>query len=107
MKLFWETENYSLQQRVQSLQEKDVVKHFKEMHCRDESGRFIVPLPMKFDATPLGGSRSMAAKTFESLERSLRAKGRFEEFADALKEYINMMDHAEPVPVEELSKPNN
>ena len=53
---------------------------------------------------PLGESRSLASKRFESLERSLRTKGRFEEFPDALKEYIDM-DHAEPVPVEELSRP--
>ena len=78
-----------------SLKEKAVVKHFKEMHCRDEPGRLIVPFPVKSDATPLGDLRSLEEKRFESLKCSLRAQV-----------YINM-DHAEPVPVEELSKPNN
>ena len=61
---------------------------------------------MKSDATPLGELRSLVVNRFKSLEHSLRAKERFEEFADTLKEYINV-DRAEPVRVEELSKPSN
>ena len=57
-------------------------------------------------ATPLGESRSLAVKRFESLERSLRAGARFEEFADAIREYIDQ-DHAEPVPVKEFGKSSN
>lgn len=106
LRRFWETEDYGLQQPVLSLEERAVVEHFKEKHSRDESGRFIVPLPIRSNVTPLGESRSVAVKRFESLERSLRAKGRFEEFAVALNEYMNM-DHAEPVPMEELCKPVN
>ena len=104
LRRFWETEDYGLQQPVLSLEER--VEHFKEKHNRDESRRFIVPLPTKSNATPLGASRSVAVKRFESLKHSLRAKWRFKEFAVALNEYMNM-DLAEPVPVEELCKPVN
>ena len=99
-------EDYNLQQPVLSLEEKKVVEYFRENHSRDESGRFIVPLPLKTDATPLGESRSLAVKRFESLERSLRAGARFEEFADANREYIDQ-GHAEPVPVKEFGKSSN
>ena len=77
LKLFWETEDYSLQQPVLSLKEKAVIKQFKEAHSRDESRQFIVPFSVKSDATPLGELRSLAVKRFEFLEFSLRAKGRF------------------------------
>ena len=54
LRTFWETEDYNMQQPVLSLEEKAVVEHFKKTHSRDASGRFIVPLPMKSNATPLG-----------------------------------------------------
>ena len=95
---FWETEDYGLQQPLLSFKESALVEHFKEKHSTDESGWIFVPLPTRSDATPLGESRSTAVKKFESLERSLRAKGRFKEFAIAQNKYMSM-DHAEPGPV--------
>ena len=65
-----------------------------------------MPLPIKADTIPLGESRSLAVKRFESLERSLRAGARLEEFVNALKDYFDQ-DHAEPVPAKELGKPSN
>ena len=105
-KRFWEMEDYNLQQPVLSLEEKEVIKHFQENYSRDEAGRFIVPLPMKTGAIPLGESKSLAVKRFESLERSLRTGARLKEFVDALKDYLDQ-DHAEPVPAKELGKPSN
>ena len=32
------------------LKKKMVVRHFKESHTRDDTGKFIVPLPMKENA---------------------------------------------------------
>ena len=40
--------------------EEAVVTHFRETHRFDSEGRFIVPLPMKPEAKPLGESRSLA-----------------------------------------------
>ena len=48
----------------------------------------------------------MAVKWFKILEHSLRAKSRFDEFADAVREYLEM-DHAEPVPESQLERPRN
>ena len=41
---------------------------------------------------------------FSRLERSLWKRGTFHEFADVISEYFDL-NHAEPVPVEELDKP--
>ena len=48
----------------------------------------------------------MAVKRFETCERSLWVKSRFDEFADAVREDLEM-DHAEPVPESELERPSN
>ena len=61
---------------------------------------------MKTDVTPLGESSSLAVKRFKVLERSLRAKSQFDEFAVVMQEYFEM-HHAEPVPASELKRPYN
>ena len=67
-----------------------------------ESGRFIVPLPRKPDAKPIGESRSRAVRRFLALERSLHHKDRFQE-DDSVMEYLDL-GHAEIVPIEEMDK---
>ena len=79
------------------------MEHFREGHTRDASGRFIVPLPTKADAPPLGDSRSHAVRRFKSLECLLRAKSHFGQFTVVLKECLEM-GHAEAVPETELNK---
>lgn len=80
------------------------MKHFANTHSRSPSGRFTVPLPRQTGAQPLGESRSQAVRRFLSLERSLRSKGKFAEFARVLEEYFEL-GHAEPVPYPDLQKP--
>ena len=79
-----------------SPEERMVVQHFKENHSRSESGRFIVPLPKNPQSKQLGESRLQAVRSFHSLERSLYAKGQFQEFATVMNEYFDL-EHAEPV----------
>ena len=81
-----------------------VVEHFDKNHHRSESGRFIVPLPRRPQAKSIGESRSQAVRRFLSLERSLHAKDRFQEFSDVIEEYFEMQ-HAELVPTADLQKP--
>ena len=81
-----------------------VVQHFEETHTRDEVGRFVVTLPIKENATPLGETRTSAVRRFRGLERSLRSNGKFVAFAEAIGEYFEQ-NHAEPVPPQDLSKP--
>ena len=81
-----------------------MVQHFQTNHYHDENGRFVVPLPRKPDAKPLGESRSQAVRRFLSLEHSLRCKGQFTDFNAVMQEYFDLK-HAESVPSVDLNKP--
>ena len=104
LRKFWEVEELDASRPALSLEERSVVTHFHDTHRRDKSGRFIVPLPKKPDARPLGESRSLAVQRLHSLERSLRCKNQFQEFSGVVEEYLEM-GHAEPVPETDLEKP--
>ena len=97
LKRFWEIEERINNAPILSAEESRVVKHFKENHTRTADGKFIVPLPIKEEAGVLGESRSTAVRRFLSLERSLRLKGQFGQFAEVIQEYFDM-GHAEQVP---------
>lgn len=51
---FWETEESPTGKMSLTPEEKFVMDHFKANHSRDESGRFVVPLPKKADPPTLG-----------------------------------------------------
>ena len=82
------------------------MEHFKKYmyHVRDNEGRFIVLLPWKANITPLGESRIQAIHKFKSVERSLRAKGIDQDFAEVMREYFNL-GHAEQVPLDKVDSP--
>ena len=105
LKRFWEIEDYNLLKPIFSPEERAVVEHFENFHTRDKEGRFIVPLPRKVDVTLLGESRDQALRRFKRLEQSLRANGKFGEFAEVIHEYFEM-GHAEHVPQEEVDSPH-
>ena len=46
LKRFWEVEDYNLQQPLLSQEEQTVVTQFERKHRKDDTGRFIVRLPM-------------------------------------------------------------
>ena len=71
LRRFWEVEDYYLQQPLLSSEEQTVVNRFERKHSKNETGKFILPLPMKNDETFLGKSRSLAIKQFKALERYL------------------------------------
>lgn len=104
LRKFWEVEE-SPKSSVLTPEEKTVVQHFERTHSRNNSGRFVVPLPKDPHAKPIGESRSQAVRRFFSLERILRSKNQFEEFSIVMQEYIEMK-HAETVPVVDLQKPS-
>ena len=101
---FWEIEDYNLKRPVLSQKENTVVEHFDESHYKDESGRFVIPLPRKPGVVALGESRSHALETFSRLNRSLWKSATVHEFADVIRKYFDL-NHAEPVLVEELDNP--
>lgn len=104
LRMFWEIEESPRKHSNLSTEERTVVRHFEENYTRSATGRFIVPLPKNPQSKPLGESRSQAVRRFLSLERSLYTKGQFQEFSTVMNEYFEM-DHAEPVPPDELEKP--
>ena len=79
------------------------MQHFKDNHSGSEDGDFIVHLPKKPHAKPLGKSRSQAVRRFLSLEQSLYAKEQFDEFDFVINEYFEK-GHAELVPLDDLEK---
>ena len=101
---FWETEESPTGKPSLTPEERSVVQHFEANHHRDETGRFLVPLPRKADATPLGESRSQAVRRLLSVEHSLRSKGQFSDFNAVMQEYFDLA-HAESVPAKDLDKP--
>ena len=104
LRRFWEIESCPEDQSRLTPEEQSVVQQFKDHHSRTDDGRFIVPLPKKPHAKPLGESRSRAVHRFLSLERSLHSNGQVDEFNDVINEYFEK-DHAELVPLKDLEKP--
>ena len=83
-----------------------VLNQFKETHEQTSEGRFIVPLPRRSGAKPLGESRSQAIRRFIALERSLLKKNQHKQFDSVMKEYLDL-GHAEPVPIKDFEKPQS
>ena len=65
---FWEIEEAPTHDSELSLEERAVVRHFRETHTRSD-GRFIVALSKRPGLKPLGESRSQA------IRRSFHLKG--------------------------------
>ena len=106
LRRFWEIEENVKHEVLLSPEERSVMQHFEKTHRRAHDGRFIVSLPKKPHAPPLGESRSHAVRRFLSLERTLRAKDEFETFDSVMQEYLDMK-HAELVPTADLEKPTH
>jgi hypothetical protein len=92
-----------LQDPMFTPQEKFILDQFVSTHKHSEGGRFIVQLPRKPDAKPLGESRGQAVRRFLSLEQSLRSKGRFKVVNEVIQEYFELR-HLELVPTADLNK---
>ena len=86
-----------------TVEEPSVIQQFETNHTRDETGRFVVPLPRRPDAKPIGESRSQAVRRFYALEHSLRRKDKFSKVDDMVQEYLTL-GHAEVVPIEDANK---
>ena len=104
LRKFWEIEEGPTSEAALSLEERSVLDHFKTNHTRTTEGRFVVPLPKRSDARQIGESRFQAVRRFLSLERSLTAKNKFQDFECVMREYMDL-GHAEPVSLEDLEKP--
>lgn len=84
-----------------SPEDQRAVDSFKNSHSIAEDGRFMVKLPKKEDAPPLGDSRRQAITRFLANERSLLKKGKLSESEAVLREYVSL-GHAEKIPPHQL-----
>ena len=103
MRRFWEIKDHNLNQRVITQEERAIVQHFESSHLRSSDNKYIVLLPTKTGVTRLGESRMKAIKRFINPERLLQSRGTFKEFVNVVQDYFEL-NHAEPVPTDELEK---
>ncbi|CAI6368824.1 unnamed protein product [Macrosiphum euphorbiae] len=84
---------------AQFIEEAQAEKHFSSTVKRDESGRFVVKLPVNDKITFLGDSRPMAERRFYNLERRLSKDEKLaEQYNMFISEYLalNHMELANP-----------
>lgn len=80
---FWEVEEVSSVPVPSEAEECE--QHFQATHRRDQTGRYVVQMPLKENAAELSDSRSMALKRFYILER------RFAQDPDLKQQYAEFM----------------
>lgn len=90
LRQFWEVEEKSMSRDVLTPDERLALDHFNNQYTRMKDGRFIVPLPRKPGAQPLGETRSQAVRRFISFECSLHSKGYFREFKAVMNDTFKM-----------------
>ena len=100
---FWKTEEPPSDISLESDEEHQALSHFAQTHYRVDDGRYVVHLPKKNVSLSLGCSRDQAVRRYRQNQFSLEKKGKYANFMKALQEYEEM-DHAEPVPAENLLK---
>lgn len=74
-----------------SLEEQEVVEHFKQNTIRDNEGRFVVRLPVKPSISELGSTLAMAKSRYLNIERRLqRDEDLRKEYTQFMQEYITL-----------------
>ena len=100
LRQFWEVEDKPLSGISLTPEERCAVQHFKSnRRCMG----FVVPLPKRDSAKPIGESRSLVVWRFLLLKRNLHLKDQFGEFNNVIKEYFDI-GHAEILPQGDLNK---
>ncbi|GFU83017.1 integrase catalytic domain-containing protein [Trichonephila clavipes] len=78
-------------------------EHFSSTYNRDETGRFIVKMPLSRDSSYLGDSKQMALRRLNSLWRRLVQDPKILElYRNFIREYLEM-GHMEEVVEDEHS----
>jgi len=90
MTKFWELEEYS-NQAILSQEERECEVHFSQTCKRDDTGRFVVSIPLKENPNTLGDSYNQALRRLISLETRLRKDPVLkEQYTAFLTEYENL-----------------
>ncbi|GFX37811.1 integrase catalytic domain-containing protein [Trichonephila clavipes] len=92
IKRFWEIENCpDFEIPTMSREEKLCEEHFTSTYNRDETGRFIVKMPLLRDPSCLGDSKQMALRRLNSLWRRLVQDPKILElYRNFIREYLEM-----------------
>ncbi len=101
----WKIDQIPGEEEQLSSEDQKALDYFNTTTTREEDGRVMVKLPRKSPVPQLGESRSIAEQRFLQNERSLRRKGKLEEYEAQVQDYAER-NHAE-VPFEDLVKPNS
>ncbi|XP_008182965.1 uncharacterized protein LOC103309405 [Acyrthosiphon pisum] len=73
------------------IEEQKALKHFEETARRDETGRFVLRLPLKSDARTVGRTLEMATARFLSVERRLQREPELRlQYTQFMEEYLKM-----------------
>ncbi|XP_063979070.1 uncharacterized protein LOC135163522 [Diachasmimorpha longicaudata] len=84
---FWVQEELPIQHQHSELstEELEGEKHFQETHRREESGRYIVRLPLRTSSSALGDSKNEASRQLKSV---IRRFNKDQAYAKLYKEFI-------------------
>lgn len=93
---FWEIESVD-PELVPTTEEKVCEEHFLATHRRDETGRYVVQLPLKENVAQLSDSRSMALRRFYLLEAKLARNPDLKAQYDAFIEEYESLNHCKEI----------
>jgi len=90
-----ELEAYGAQSKSNKkcIEEQRALNHFEETASRDETGRFVLRLPLKPEKCKLGSTLEMATTRFLSVE------GRLQKNEELKMQYINFMEEYLRIPI--------
>lgn len=87
------------------IEEEKALLHYKDTVTRDKQGRFVLKLPVKSHADPLGDSSSIAASRLIGIERRLQRDDELRaEYNNFMKEYLEMGHMSEVLGEMEIPK---
>lgn len=93
---FWEVESVPSEITATTEQE-ECENHFLTTHRRDESGRYVVQLPLKAEALQLPDSRSLALRRFYALEAKLSRNPDLKVQYDAFIDEYESLNHCREI----------
>lgn len=88
MQKFWRIEETHELEQTLSAEEEAVEQYFQQSHYRTHEGRYVVQIPLKPNALPIGDTRNIALRRFQQLERRLQREPELKErYIDFMREY--------------------
>ncbi|XP_063989736.1 uncharacterized protein LOC135168999 [Diachasmimorpha longicaudata] len=97
---FWVQEeiNNAMECHELSPEDHQCEMHFQSTHSRDETGRYVVRLPLKTSATALGDSRLKATRQLHSVMRRLQKDEAYSALYKAFIREYHQLNHLQEAP---------